>query len=270
MSRSSHPRRAMVGQATAALAPAPRRWLQRHWGLPHIHARQDWSVLWPLIAALPLTDVRLLDAGCGDGRWTLELAARRPGWQLVGIDRDPAALELAEAGRRRLALDNVSFVQSDFTEFRTPAPFDVVLSVCSAHYLVAAGAGDVLFAWFAAALKPGGQLMLYGPRVAAEAPWTPRLPRPSWHDVFTADQLRRLCAAHGLGVSRLEGHLGAAGTLVKQIDLLATGRWRRLGLAAGLYGLEWALAVADRRRSIEPGAQSLMWLLVSERHAEAG
>lgn len=268
MSRSSHAARAMIGQATAALEPAPRRWVQRLWGLPYIHARQDWSVVWPLLAALPPTGVTLLDAGCGAGRWTLELAARRPGWRIMGIDRDAAALRRADAARRRLALDNVSFVRSDFTDFRAPAAFDVVLSVCSAHYLAAAGGGDALFDCFASALKPGGRLMLYGPRAAGEAPWTPLLPRPSWHDVFTADQLRGLCAGHGLTIDRLDGHLGGAGTLVKQVDLLAAGRWRRLGLVAGLYGLEWALAVADRRRRVSPGAPTLMWLLVAEREAE--
>lgn len=267
MSRSSRAVGGMIGQATAALESAPRRWVQQLWGLPYIHARQDWSVVWPLLAALPPTGVRLLDAGCGAGRWTLELAARRPGWQIVGIDRDAEALCLADAARRRLALENVAFVRSDFTDFRAPAAFDIVLSVCSAHYLAAAGGGDALFECFASALKPGGRLMLYGPRAAGEAPWTPRLPRPNWHDVFTADQLRGLSVGHGLRIDRLEGHLGSAGTLVKQVDLLATGRWRRLGLMAGLYGLEWALAVADRRRRVGRDARTLMWLLVSEREA---
>ena len=267
MSRSSPGAGAMIGQATAALERAPRRWLQRIWGLPYIHPRQDWSVVWPLLAALPRTGVRLLDAGCGAGRWTLELAARRPGWQLVGVDRDAGALNRADAARRRLGLEHVAFVRSDFTDFRAPGAFDVVLSVCSAHYLAAAGGGDALFECFASALGPGGRLILYGPRAASEAPWTPRLPRPVWHDVFTADQLRTLSRAHGLRVHQLDGRVGAAGTLVKQVDLLATGRWRRLGLVAGLYGLEWALAVADRRRQIGPGARTLMWLLVAERDA---
>src|SRR5690348_7193228 len=127
MSRTSAPGAAMVGQATAAMEPAPRRWLQRVWGLPYIHARQDWSVAWPALAAMPREGIRLLDAGCGRGRWALELAARRPGWQVIGLDRDAAALRLAESARRKLRLDNLSFVQGDFVDFRSLPVFDVVL-----------------------------------------------------------------------------------------------------------------------------------------------
>ena len=53
--------------------------------------------------------------------------------------------------------------------------------------------------------------------------------------------------ANGFRINRLEGELGRAGTVVKQIDILAAGRWRRLALAAGLYGVEYALAAWDRR-----------------------
>lgn len=267
MSRASTARTAMVGQATAAAEPAPRRWLQRVWGLPYIHARQDWSVVWPTLAAMPREGVRLLDAGCGRGRWALELAARRPGWQIVGLDRDAGALRIAESARRKLGLQNLSFVQADFADFRAPPAFDVVLSVCSAHYLAAAGGGNALFQCFAAALKPHGRLVLYAPRAAGEAPWLPFLPRPVWHDVFTAAQLRALCTANGFRVNRLEGELGRAGTVVKQIDILAAGRWRRLALAAGLYGVEYALAAWDRRRRNRPGSATLMWLLLAQRQS---
>ena len=267
MAPASAARTGMVGQATAAAEPAPRRWLQRVWGLPYIHARQDWSVVWPTLAALPCAGIRLLDAGCGAGRWSLELAARRPGWQIVGLDRDAGTLRIAESARRKLGLENLSFVQADFADFRAAPAFDVVLSVCSAHYLAAAGGGNDLFQGFAAALKPHGRLVLYAPRAAGEAPWLPFLPRPVWHDVFTAAQLRALCVANGLRVNRLEGELGRAGTVVKQIDSLATGRWRRVALAAGLYGIECALAAWDRRRRSRPGRATLMWLLLAQRQS---
>ena len=268
MSHPSAPRTAMVGQATAAVERAPRRWLQRLWGLPYIHARQDWSVVWPTLAAMPREGIRLLDAGCGRGRWSLELAARRPGWRIVGLDRDAAPLRIAESARRKLRLDNLSFVQADFADFRSPPAFDVVLSVCSAHYLAAAGGGDVLFSCFATSLRPGGRLVLYAPRAAGEAPWLPFLPRPVWHDVFTAAELRALSSANGFRVTRLGGALGRAGTMVKQIDVLATGRWRRVALAAGLYGVEWALTAWDRRRRNGADRATLMWLLVAERPAD--
>jgi len=269
MSRTSAPGAAMVGQATAAMERAPRRWLQRVWGLPYIHARQDWSVVWPALAAMPREGIRLLDAGCGRGRWALELAARRPGWQVIGLDRDAAALRLAESARRKLSLHNLSFVQGNFADFRSLPAFDVVLSICSAQYLAGAGGGDALFDCFAKALRPDGRLVLYGPRAASEAPWLPFLPRPTWHDVFTAAQLRALCISSGLTIDRLDGQLGRAGTMVKQIDILASGRWRRAALAAGLYGVECALAAWDRRGRRGPGDATLMWLLLAQRRSGA-
>jgi len=269
MSRPSAADAAMVGQATAPMERAPRRWLQRVWGLPYIHARQDWSVVWPALAAMPREGVRLLDAGCGVGRWSLELAARRPGWHVIGLDRDAAALRIAESSRRKLHLDNLSFVQGDFADFRSLPAFDVVLSICSAHYLAATGGGGALFNCFAAALRPDGHLVLYVPRAANEAPWLPFLPRPTWHDVFTAAQLRTLCIASGLTIHRLDGEVGRAGTAVKQIDILAAGRWRRAALAAGLYGVECALAAWDRRGQRRPGDATLMWLLLAQRRSSS-
>jgi Precorrin-6B methylase 2 len=267
MSRASPAGTAMVGQATAAMEPAPRRWLHRVWGLPYIHARQDWAAVWPALAAMPREGIRLLDAGCGRGRWALELAARRPGWRVIGLDRDAAALRLAESARRKLRLDNLSFVQGDFADFRSLPVFDVVLSICSAQYLAGAGGGEALFKCFATALRPDGQLVLYVPRAAGEAPWLPFLPRPAWHDVFTAAQLRALCLSSGRHDRCLDGHLGRAGTMVKQIDMLAAGRWRRAALAAGLYGVECALAAWDRRGRRRPGDATLMWLLLAQRRS---
>lgn len=50
-----------------------------------------------LAAALPLSPgARALEVGCGPGAALLQAAARHPGGTLVGVERDPAALRLAE------------------------------------------------------------------------------------------------------------------------------------------------------------------------------
>lgn len=253
----------MIGQATAALEGRPRRWLQRAWGLPHIHARQDWWVVWPALADLPGTGIRVLDAGCGSGRWALELAARRPEWTLVGLDRDAGRIAAAERSRRRLGLDNVEFIHSGFAEYAAARPFDVVLSVCSAHYEASSGA-NTLFACAADCLKPAGSLLLYGPRARDEVPWTAGFPRPEWHVVFTASQLESLCQRYRFQLESLDGHVGRPGTLVKQLDLLAAGPRRRVAML-GLYGIEYALAAVDRRLRVQRGGPTLMWLLRARR-----
>ena len=55
---------------------------------------------------------RALELGCGSGPWSLELARR--GWDVVGIDVVPKAIELARDRARTAGLD-VSFVQGDVT-----------------------------------------------------------------------------------------------------------------------------------------------------------
>ena len=54
---------------------------------------------------------RALDLGCGRGQYTLELARR--GWEAVGIDYVPAAIEAAEASSRGVA--GLSYVVGDVT-----------------------------------------------------------------------------------------------------------------------------------------------------------
>ena len=102
----------MVGQATARLEPYPRRWIQSVWGHGDIDMRQKWWALWPHLSKLPTTGLDILDAGCGAGRWVLELAARRPQWQVQGIDRDRGTINAAERARQRLGVENVSFLQA--------------------------------------------------------------------------------------------------------------------------------------------------------------
>ena len=53
---------------------------------------------------------RALDLGCGRGRYTPELARR--GWEAVGIDAVPSAIEAA----RRQGSDSVTYVVGDVTD----------------------------------------------------------------------------------------------------------------------------------------------------------
>jgi SAM-dependent methyltransferase len=114
-----------------------------------------------LLAALPDT-ARVLDVGCGPGTITVDLAARVPGGQVVGVDQAPDVLAVArqEAGRR--GRRNVGFgVGSAYHLAFGDGTFDVVHAhqvlqhlpdpvgalaemrrVCRAGGLVAARDGD--------------------------------------------------------------------------------------------------------------------------------
>lgn len=251
----------MLGQHTAPLEAIPRRWVQTLWGYPEIHTRQKWSALWPYLNTLPHDRIKLLDAGCGTGRWSLELAARRPKWSVVGLDLDQKALREAESARRRLGLDNVSFVHSDFRNFQSTAGFDVVLSVSSVHYLVAAGEAEQLFEQFSRWLAPGGRLMILAPRRAEAALFMPGLPRPQYQGLSSSGELAALCDGAGFRIERLVGAIGKLGVLAKQLNLATTG-WRRSWIVAA-YPFQWLISSLDRQNQCGGERRMLMWVLIA-------
>ncbi len=110
---------------------------------------------------------RLLDLGCGDGRWLATWLARFRDATGVGVERDPA---LAERARRRLREADVwrrGEVQvSDLAADPLPAGvFDLVLVAHTLHYLPARE-HQPLFERIRAQLRAGGVLAIVTPVVA--------------------------------------------------------------------------------------------------------
>jgi release factor glutamine methyltransferase len=72
---------------------------------------------------------KLLDLGTGTGAIVLALAHENPRWQCVGLDKESAAVELAEQNRLQLNLQNVSVKQSDwFSALDKQERFHIVVS----------------------------------------------------------------------------------------------------------------------------------------------
>src|SRR5262249_59778695 len=76
---------------------------------------------------------RALDLGCGRGQYTPELARR--GWEAVGIDYVPAAIEAAAAKSR--GVDGLSYVVGDVTRLPSAqlGTFDFFLDIGWFHGL---------------------------------------------------------------------------------------------------------------------------------------
>jgi SAM-dependent methyltransferase len=76
-----------------------------------------------IVADLP--PGRALDLGCGEGGDAMWLAER--GWQVVGVDISPTALEraAADAAERGVA-ERISFERHDLSETFPAGPFDLV------------------------------------------------------------------------------------------------------------------------------------------------
>lgn len=64
------------------------------------------------LALVPARPARVLDLGTGTGAIALALGCERLSWQVLGVDRIPEAVALAERNRERLRLNNVAFRQS--------------------------------------------------------------------------------------------------------------------------------------------------------------
>ncbi len=105
---------------------------------------------------------RALDAGCGHGAETLWLAAR--GWRVDAVDFSPTALAcgraLAERAGQAVA-ERIDWIEGDLAQW-TPAAERYDLAVCL--YVHVAGAVETLVKRLAAAVAPGGTLLLAGYR----------------------------------------------------------------------------------------------------------
>ena len=102
-------------------------------------------------------DATVLDAGCGSGRYALELA--RLGYRVTGLDRSP---ELLDEARRaaEAAPAPAHFVRGDLLALPPRASYDAILARGVLNDLVEDSERDAVFPTFAGALGAGGVLLL--------------------------------------------------------------------------------------------------------------
>ena len=100
-------------------------------------------------------DETVLDAGCGSGRLTAELARRLPSGHVIAVD---ASENMVNTVRHRLhdRLDRVEFHQADLTNLKLQRQVDGVFSNAVFHWVPD---HDSLFRSLFAAIKPGGWLV---------------------------------------------------------------------------------------------------------------
>jgi len=112
---------------------------------------------------LPATDGHyeaILDAGCGSGVFSYELAKRHPNAQVVGIELEQDLVDRDNHNARAAGLANLRFDQGDVTKLDFDAEFDLVVSVDNLEHVEDdVSAMTVLFA----ALRPGGRLVAHTP-----------------------------------------------------------------------------------------------------------
>jgi trans-aconitate 2-methyltransferase len=147
-------------------------------------------------------DEVVLDAGCGSGRVTVELAARVPNGRVYAVDVAPSMV----AHTREALGDSVTALCQDLVELDLPGPVDVAFSNATFHWVAD---HDALFAALHRNMSPGGRLVAQcggrgnidsfraaADQVAAEPRFAPYFAdwRRPWNyatDTETAERLER-------------------------------------------------------------------------------
>ncbi len=110
----------------------------------------------------PVSGLRVLDIGCGNGETCL--AWLEGGATVTGIDVSTPMLAVAARRTRGRA----ALVQADAAEWRADAPFDLAVSQFGLMFFVDP---DAAFANIAANVRPGGRLLFTCWRAATENQW---------------------------------------------------------------------------------------------------
>ena len=157
---------------------------------------------------------RILDAGCGNGRYSRFLLRQADANALItGFDLSQQMLVRA---RNHLKSERVSHVAADLTRLPyATACFDAVVSGWVLEHLPDPRPG---LSELARVLRPGGKLLLLTTEDTFTGRWCSRL----WHcRTYRRAELRRVCEECGLKwerelwFSRVHGWLGLGGIIVE-------------------------------------------------------
>jgi release factor glutamine methyltransferase len=92
--------------------------------------RPETELLVELALALTPDDrpLAVADLGTGSGAIALALATERPAWRVIATDISPAALELAEANRRRLGISNMGLLRGSWLAPLARSSLDLIVA----------------------------------------------------------------------------------------------------------------------------------------------
>jgi tellurite methyltransferase len=106
-----------------------------------------------VLSSLRLKNVKILDAGCGNGRTIKYLLDKKiPEANILGVDISSEMLSIAEKH-----LPGIKFINSELAKFSSAQKFDLIICTHVLHYLDQKGFQKTLINFYKL-LKPGGTL----------------------------------------------------------------------------------------------------------------
>jgi 2-polyprenyl-3-methyl-5-hydroxy-6-metoxy-1,4-benzoquinol methylase len=101
------------------------------WLRPGLYARHDFT----FAQCGEIAGARVLDIGCGTGRFSIEFA-KRGAAQVVGVDFAPHMIEFSNNIARQMQVaDRCTFVCGDFMAQQFDQPFDIVIGMGLFDYI---------------------------------------------------------------------------------------------------------------------------------------
>jgi len=102
------------------------------WTRKNIQQRFDFT----LEAIAPVAGKRILDVGCGPGRYCIE-CAKRGASKVVGLDVSPRMLDIGrDLATRAGVSDRCEFVIADILKYSADAPFDAAIAMGFFDYII--------------------------------------------------------------------------------------------------------------------------------------
>jgi len=153
----------------------------------------------------------VLDFGCGVGYYTIPIS--RKCTHIIGVDISDHNIELARQYAQALAVNNVTYIATDFLDYFSQEPFDIVYAITVLMHIK-----DINQALHKinSLLKPGGLLLIsdfnkyFPPRILQN-----RKSLPIFYQTFTFSKLKKMLLDNGFDLLRESGRLYSIGGLRK-------------------------------------------------------
>lgn len=182
-----------------------------------IRGRYVFRALRPLLAAG--TDISaILDAGCGEGFYSVRLAREYPHLSITAIDVEGEKIRRVEGMVSDLGLENCRPAVGSLLALTDRNAYDLILCTDVLEHIEQ---DDQAVACLAAVLRPGGTLVIHVPQCGQRHYIGPQ---PDWHvyghvrEGYSLDELESLLRRVGLELVYHRYSFGFWGTLSADLD----------------------------------------------------